>query len=348
MIYMKVLILGCGKILDKHYKAIEKNGNKKFKIVGLCDKNADTLNKLKKKFKIKVYKNFVNAIKETRPDIVSILLPSGMHAKYVKTALKLNVHVIVEKPMCLRLKDSSNIIGLSKKYNKNVFVVMQNKFNLPVEKLMDDIKKKKLGRIFHGSVIVRWRRDQFYYNQSKWRGTWKYDGGVVSNQASHHLDLLRSIMGEPLSVFAKNFNHLAKIEAEDTSLILFKFKNNKSAIMEATTATRPKNLEGSITILGSKGSAKIGGFALNEISFYNLNNKSKKINLKKYHQKDLTHGHYKFYDHVFNCLKYKRKSQFSAFESHKTIKLINAIYRSSETSKEIFLKDNINSKLLGR
>ena len=145
-------------------------------------------------------------------------------------------------------------MSLSKKYKKRVFVVMQNKFNPPVVKLRDDIEKNKLGKIFHASVIVRWKRDQHYYDQAKWRGTWKLDGGVVSNQASHHLDLLRTIMGEPISVFAKSQSHLAKIECEDTALIIFKFKGGKTAIMEATTAMRPKNIEGSISVLGKLGS----------------------------------------------------------------------------------------------
>ena len=106
--------------------------------------------------------------------------------------------------------DGEKIIKLSKKYKKKVFVVMQNKLNLPVLKLRQDLKKKRFGNIFHSSVIVRWRRDQKYYDNDNWRGTWKLDGGVVSNQASHHLDLLRTIMGDPISVYAKACNHIAK------------------------------------------------------------------------------------------------------------------------------------------
>ena len=172
---------------------------------------------------------------------------------------------------------------------------MQNKFNLPVLKLRNDIEKYKFGNIFHSSVIVRWRRDQKYYDNDSWRGTWKLDGGVISNQASHHLDLLRTIMGEPISVFAKSNNHLAKIQCEDTALIIFKFKKNRTALMEATTAMRPKNIEGSISVLGTKGSAKIGGFALNKFEYYNL---SKDIDILKYQTNPKNvygFGHVKFY-----------------------------------------------------
>lgn len=225
---------------------------------------------------------------------------------------------------------------------------MQNKFNVPVVKLMSDIKKKKFGKIFHSSVIVRWKRGQDYYNQHKWRGTWKYDGGVISNQASHHLDLLRTIMGEPVSLFAKSAKHLAKIQAEDTALIIFNYKDKKTAIMEATTAMRPNNIEGSLSVLGSSGSAKVGGFALNEISFYNLKTK---INIKKYNTLPKSvygFGHYQFYKHVFNCITKNHESEFEAKEAIKTVKLINAIYKSIESKKEIFFNKDINSKKLGR
>ena len=116
--------------------------------------------------------------------------------------------MIVEKPMCLKISDGKKIIKLAKKI-KRIFVVMQNKFNLPVLKLREDLKRSKFGKVFT-RVIVRWMRDQKYYNNDSWRGTWKLDGGVISNQASHHLDLLRTIMGQPLSVFAKSNKHLAK------------------------------------------------------------------------------------------------------------------------------------------
>ena len=123
-------------------------------------------------------------------------------------------------------------------------------------KLREDLKRSKFAN-FSLYVIVRWKRDQKYYNNDSWRGTWKLDGGVISNQASHHLDLLRTIMGQPLSVFAKSSKHLAKIQCEDTALIIFKFRKNKTAIMEATTAMRPKNIEGSISVLDQKARLKL-------------------------------------------------------------------------------------------
>ncbi len=345
---MKIFIVGCGRILQKHLDSI-KILNKKLSIVGISDLKKDKLKIIAKKLNTKMYMDYKEGIMETNPDIVSILTPSGDHAKNIIDILRLKKDVIVEKPMCLKIKDGIKIVKLAKKNKKRVFVVMQNKFNLPVMKLRQDINKLKFGRIFHASVVVRWRRDQNYYNNDSWRGTWKYDGGVISNQASHHLDLLISIMGFPLSIFAKSFKHLANIECEDTALIIFKFKKNKSAIMEATTAMRPKNIEGSLSILGSKGSAKIGGFALNKIDFYNLPNN--KVDIYKFQTNPKNvygFGHVKFYEHVLYSLKNKKSSEFDANNALKTVEVINAIYKSIEMKKEINLKQNIISKKLGK
>lgn len=343
---MKIFIIGCGRILQKHLDSIKILGNR-LKIVGISDIKKSRLRNTAKKLNTSKFSNYIDGIKKTNPDIVSILTPSGYHAKHIIDVLKLKKNVIVEKPMCLKISDGKKIITLAKKNKKRVFVVMQNKFNLPVLKLRNDIEKHKFGNIFHSSVIVRWRRDQKYYDNDSWRGTWKLDGGVISNQASHHLDLLRTIMGEPISVFAKSNNHLAKIQCEDTALIIFKFKKNRTALMEATTAMRPKNIEGSISVLGTKGSAKIGGFALNKFEYYNL---SKDIDISKYQTNPKNvygFGHVKFYAHVLEALKTGKSSEFEAKNAFNTVKLINAIYKSIETNKEIYLKNKIESKKLG-
>ena len=344
---MKVLIIGCGRIFSKHLESINKLGAKKIKIVGVCDIDKIKIKNIKKKLNIKTFFNYKKAINSTNPDTVIILTPSGLHAEHICYALNQKCNVIVEKPMCLKISDAKKILYLSKKKQKRVFVVMQNKFNLPILKLREDIKNNKFGKILHGSVIVRWMRDNNYYRQANWRGKWRYDGGVICNQASHHLDLMRTIMGEPISVYAKGFKHLAKIECEDTALIIFQFKEKKTGIMEATTAMRPLNVEGSFSLMGSKGSAKIGGFALNEISYYNLNSNTDK---KKYNTKPKNvygYGHIEFYKHFLNSIIKNNKSEFECEEAIKTVKLINAIYKSIEKKKEIFLNSKIESKKLG-
>lgn len=346
---MKVLIVGCGRIFNKHYQSIKKLGNKKITIVGICDINKLKIKNIdiKKKNKINFFTNYKLALKKSGADTAVILTPSGLHAKHILEALKNKLNVIVEKPMCLKISDGKKIIFFSKKYKKRVFVVMQNKFNLPVLKLREDIKNNKFGKLIHASVIVRWMRDQNYYNQDQWRGKWKLDGGVVSNQASHHLDLMRSIMSDPVSVFAKGLRHLVNIECEDTALIIFKFKNNQSGIMEATTAMRPKNIEGSISIMGTKGSAKIGGFALNKFDYYNLKSNIDKNKFKTNPKDVYGYGHIKFYEHFLKSITNNKPSEFECSEAIKTVILINAIYKSIETNKEVFVNLHSSSKKLG-
>lgn len=344
---IKVLIVGCGRILNKHLQSIKKL-KKNFKIIGIVDIDIKKINLYSKKLNVPGYFDIDKAINELKPDLVSVLTPSGLHYEHAMKVIHKKINLIIEKPMCLKLSHANEIKKLSKKNKSRVFIVMQNKFNTPVKKFLRDINSKQFGNIFHSSVIVRWKRDQKYYNLDKWRGTWKFDGGVICNQASHHLDLLITIMGEPVSLFAKGFRHLNKIETEDTALIIFKFKNNKSAIMEATTAIRPYDKEGSISIMGSTGSAKIGGFALNEMTYYHSKNK---INLKKYKTNPKNvygYGHYEFYKHVYQCIKQKTNSSFDAKNSLKTIKLINAIYKSIEINREIKYNNNIKSKKLGK
>tara|TARA_B100001175_G_C19511590_1_gene644288 strand:+ start:976 stop:2019 length:1044 start_codon:yes stop_codon:yes gene_type:complete len=344
---ISALIVGSGRIFYKHLKSLELIGEKKIKIIGVCDLNPLKENEIINKYKLKFFTNYKKAISQTNPDVVIILTPSGLHAEHILYSLKNKCHVIVEKPMCLKISDAKNILNLSKKVKKRVFVVMQNKFNIPILKLRKDIKSKKFGKLLHGSVIVRWMRDKKYYDQARWRGTWKYDGGVIANQASHHLDLMRTVMGEPISVYAQAAKHLAKIQCEDTALILFKFKDNKTGIMEATTAMRPHNVEGSFSLMGAKGSAKIGGFALNEITYYYT---GKNFNKKKYRTKPKNvygFGHLEFYKHFLYSLQENKKSEFECEEAYKTVRLINAIYKSIEKNKEIHISQFSNSKRLG-
>ena len=160
------------------------------------------------------------------------------------------------------------------KHGVKLFVVKQNRFNVPVVQLRKALDQGRFGKLIMGTVRVRWCRPQAYYDQDSWRGTWAYDGGVLTNQASHHVDLLEWMMGDVESVFAKSKHALADIEAEDTAVVILKFRNGALGVIEATTAIRPKDLEGSISILGETGSVEVGGFAVNEMKTWNFSSYS--------------------------------------------------------------------------
>jgi predicted dehydrogenase len=194
-----------------------------------------------------------------------------------------------------------------------------------------------------GTVRVRWCRPQHYYDQDGWRGTWELDGGVFTNQASHHIDLLEWMLGEPVSVMAKTGTFLSNIEVEDTGAAIIKFRNGAIGIVEATTATRPKDLEGSLSVLGAKGSVVIGGFAVNKMVTWNFTDSSEsesKEILQEFAEIPANvygFGHKRYIEHVIDCIQNNKKALVDGFEGRKSLELINAMYESAETGKEVFL-----------
>jgi UDP-N-acetyl-2-amino-2-deoxyglucuronate dehydrogenase len=221
---MRFALVGCGRIVKKHIDAIKEIRNAQ--LVGVCDidlekaKNASELAE-----GVPYFSSYDEMLKNVETDIVSILTPSGMHPEHtIDIVQKYKKHIVVEKPMALRMEDADAMIRTCDANSIRLFVVKQNRYNLPVQKLREAIETQALGKLVMGSVRVRWCRPQSYYDQAEWRGTWEYDGGVFTNQASHHVDLLEWMLGEPVSVMAKTATQLADIEVEDTGLAIIKFK----------------------------------------------------------------------------------------------------------------------------
>jgi predicted dehydrogenase len=244
--------------------------------------------------------------------------------------------------MALTLDDADSMIRACDENGIRLFVVKQNRYNLPVQQLKKALDDNRFGKLVLGTVRVRWCRPQEYYDQDSWRGTWKYDGGVLTNQASHHIDLLEWCMGDVESVFAKSVTALVDIEAEDTAVVTLKFQNGALGIIEATTAVRPKDLEGSISIMGETGSVEIGGFAVNEIKHWNFKDtiqSDNNINDFSVNPPNIYgFGHKAYYEHVVDCISNDKKALVDGLVGRKSLELINAIYESIETGKEVFLR----------
>ena len=260
---------------------------------------------------------------------------------------------MVEKPMALTLEDADEMIQACDKYNIKLFVVKQNRFNVPVKELKKALDQGRFGKLIMGTTRVRWCRPQSYYDQDSWRGTWAYDGGVLTNQASHHIDLLEWIMGDVESVFAKSKKALADIEAEDTAVVMLKFRNGALGMIEATTAIRPKDLEGSISILGETGSVEIGGFAVNEMKTWNFaeTKESDDEVIDKYSENPPNvygYGHQAYYEHVVDCVNNGTSQLVDGLQGRKSLELITAIYESIETGQEVFLRFTPKLSRLGR
>jgi predicted dehydrogenase len=262
-------LVGCGRIAKRHAELLS-GALTGAKLAAVCDVNPGKARSFGEKYGVGWFTDIGEMMSEVQPDVVSVLTPSGLHCEHVLGLAPFGKHIVVEKPMALTLDDADAMISACDTHGCRLFVVKQNRFNIPVMKLREAIEGKRFGKLVMGTVRVRWCRPQSYYDMDAWRGTWALDGGVLTNQASHHVDLLEWMMGEVESVYAKSTTALVNIEAEDTAIAVLKFRNGALGCIEATTATRPKDLEGSISILGEKGSVEIGGFAVNQMKTWSF------------------------------------------------------------------------------
>ncbi|TLD40951.1 MAG: Myo-inositol 2-dehydrogenase [Candidatus Jettenia ecosi] len=337
---VKFALIGCGAIAHKHVMAIKRFNNAE--VIGAFDIDVKSAKLFEEKYQIPVFTNVDELIKKTNPDVLNILTPSGLHGENILELIHFNKHFIVEKPLALRLDQIDRILEECDKRGSKIFVVKQNRFNPPVQKLKEAIDRGRFGKLVLGTIRVRWSRDQLYYNQKSWRGTWAFDGGVLTNQASHHIDMLVWMMGDVESVMAKTATRLVKIEAEDLGIAILKFRNEALGVIEATTATRPKDLEGSISILGEKGSVEIGGFFMNELKSWNFSEPAEmdKDIWSKFSKVpgESAWNHSEFFKDVIISIHNGKKGLIDGLEGRKSVELINAIYESAETGKEVFLR----------
>jgi len=267
---IKFALVGCGRIAKRHSELL---GNRQIAgacLAAVCDTVPEKARAMGERFGVPYYTDMREMMGKTQVDAVSVLTESGHHARNVIELAPYGKHIVVEKPMALTLDDADGMIKACGEAGIKLFVVKQNRFNVPVAKLRQALEAGRFGKLVLGTVRVRWCREQAYYDQDKWRGTWALDGGVLANQASHHVDLLEWMMGEVEGVYAMSATALVKIETEDTAVVTVRFRSGALGVIEATTAARPKDLEGSISILGETGSVEIAGFAVNQMKTWNF------------------------------------------------------------------------------
>ena len=340
---IKVSLVGCGRISARHSDLLGNNQIKNASLVAVCDITKSKADLVADKYNIPSFTNMHKMMQDVNVDVVVVLTESGNHARHVIELSQYGKHIVVEKPMALTIDDADEMILACQKNKCKLFVVKQNRFNIPVTKLREALNSDRFGKLFFASVRVRWCRKQDYYDQASWRGTWSMDGGVLTNQASHHIDLLEWMMGKVDSVYAKGIQAMADIEAEDTAVVVLKFRNGGIGVIEATTAIRPKDLEGSLSVLGERGSVEIGGFAVNKMLHWNFDEPREGDDevMEKYSVNPPNvygFGHQAYYDHVVDCITNNKEQLVDGFEGRKSVELISAIYESMETRKEVFLR----------
>lgn len=336
-------LVGCGRIAKRHSELLGLNQIENARLVAVCDLVSEKAEKVADKFSIPHFTDMHEMMRAVNIDVVVVLTESGKHAEHVVALSPYGKYIVVEKPMALTLDDADAMIRACDESGAKLFVVKQNRFNVPVLKLRQALKAGRFGKLVLGTVRVRWCRHQAYYDQDPWRGTWALDGGVLTNQASHHVDLLEWMMGDVDSVFAMSTTALANIEAEDTAVVVLRFTNGALGVIEATTAARPTDLEGSISILGEGGTAEIGGFAVNQMKVWKFgqpeSDDDKVMDQYSVNPPNVYgFGHQAYYEHVVDCILNNARHLVDGREGRKSLELINAIYESVETGREIPLR----------
>jgi UDP-N-acetyl-2-amino-2-deoxyglucuronate dehydrogenase len=353
MALIRFAIVGCGRIAKRHSDILGKRLVDHCELVGVCDKIPERVAIIASTYNLHPYTNMHIMMEEVNPDVVVVLTESGNHARDVIELAPYGKHIVVEKPMALSLEDADSMIKACDYYGIKLFVVKQNRFNLPILKLREAVQSQRFGKMVLGTVRVRWCRTQSYYDQDSWRGTWSMDGGVISNQASHHIDMLLWMMGDVDTVHALGATQLVNIEAEDTAVVSLRFRNGALGVIEATTATRPKDQEGSISILGEEGMVEVGGFAMNVIKTWQFSHSTPEDQevATKYSVNPPNvygFGHQEYYAHVVRSILSEEPNMIDGLAGRKSLELIIAIYESMEKEQPIKLLLSPNHTRLGK
>lgn len=337
---IRIAVVGCGRIASNHLAAITKWSDD-FDLVGVCDGHAETLNQAMQQTGVAGYSCIEELINNANPDVITLCTPSGLHAQQAIQIAKLGKHVITEKPMATRWTDGMQMQSVCDEMKVRLFVVKQNRFNPTLSLLKQAITKKRFGRIYLVNLNVFWTRPQSYYDQAKWRGTWELDGGAFMNQASHYVDLLDWLIGPVQSVQAMMATLGRNVEVEDTGVLNIRWRSGTVGSMNVTMLAYPKNFEGSLTILGEKGTVKLGGVAVNDIQHWEFADQQPEDEQVITASKDTTalqsSGHIPYYENVIQTLRGQTDAAVDGREGLRSLELLTAAYLAARDNKTISL-----------
>ncbi len=336
---IKAAIVGCGRISKNHFESIEEHQDN-LELTSICEVKLEILNEHKKKYNVKGYTNLIDMLKNESLDLVILCTPSGIHAEQAEICAKNFVNVVTEKPMATKWHDGLKMVKACDESNVRLFVVKQNRKNPTLQILKRAIDEKRFKKIHMVNINVFWTRPQEYYDQAHWRGTWEYDGGALMNQASHYVDLLEWLIG-PVEKVQSIISTSRDIEVEDTGVLNIKWRNGALGSMCVTMLTYPKNLEGSITILGEEGTVSIGGVAANEIKHWEfLEPKDYDDNIKDANYEASSvygFGHKLYYKNLIEVLRGKAEPETDGREGLRSLEILVAAYLSARDNKTISL-----------
>jgi UDP-N-acetyl-2-amino-2-deoxyglucuronate dehydrogenase len=337
---IKIAVVGCGRISRNHFGSIEAH-NDQLELVAICDINPVVLAEHAEKYKVPAYLDMKEMLEKEQIDLVALCTPSGTHPDQTVLAAKHKVHVMTEKPMATRWNDGVRMVKACDEAGVRLFVVKQNRRNSTLQLLKRATTEKRFGKIHMVQLNVFWTRPQTYYDQGGgWRGTWEFDGGAFMNQASHYVDLLDWLIG-PVEKVQAMTSTTRDIEAEDTGVLNIKWRNGALGSMSVTMLTYPQNLEGSITILGEKGTVRVGGVAVNDIQLWQFDEPKDydhQIQEANYETSSVYgFGHPLYYKNVIEVMRGSAEPETDGREGLKSLELLIAAYLSSRDGKTVSL-----------
>lgn len=337
---VRFALVGCGRIAANHFGAIEKHADRA-ELVAVCDVDRKALDAAVTRTKAKGFDRLDRMLAESEADIVVLATPSGLHPDQTIEIAQAGRHVMTEKPMATRWQDGKRMVAACDAAGVRLFVVKQNRRNATLQLLKQAVDQDRFGRIYMVSINVFWSRPQSYYDSAAWRGTWEFDGGAFMNQASHYIDLLDWLIGPIESVQAYTGTLARDIEVEDTGVMSVRWRSGALGSVSVTMLTYPKNLEGSITIIGEKGTVRVGGVAVNEIQHWEFADKrpeDEKVKSASYETTSVYgFGHPLYYDNVIKVLRGEAEPETDGREGLKSLEVLIATYLSARDGRRVAL-----------
>ncbi len=337
---IRLALVGCGRIAANHFASIESHADR-VELVDVCDVNPEALAQAVTRTQAAGHRNLTDLLKTTTADLVILTTPSGLHPDQAIQVALTGRHVMTEKPMATRWHDGVRMVKACDDANVRLFVVKQNRRNATLQLLKHAVEQRRFGKIYSVAMNVFWTRPQAYYDTAKWRGTWEFDGGAFMNQASHYIDLLDWLIGPVESVMAYTATLARDIEVEDSGVAAVRWRSGAMGTVNVSMLTYPKNMEGSITILGEKGTVRVGGVAVNEIQTWEFSEprpEDAQVASSNYQTTSVYGlGHPLYYDNVIKTLRGEAEPETDGREGLKTLELLIAIYLSSRDGKRVAL-----------
>jgi UDP-N-acetyl-2-amino-2-deoxyglucuronate dehydrogenase len=336
---IRIALLGCGRISETHFDAIGKVSG--LELVAVADVVEERARAAGEAQRVPWFTSHGAMLDSVPCDVVTICTPSGLHPEHGIAAARAGKHVVCEKPMAITLHAADELVRACDQSGVRLFVVKQNRLNPPIQLLKRALDRGRFGRLYLANTTVRWTRPQEYYDQAPWRGTWEFDGGALMNQASHYVDLIQWLGGPVESVMAKTATLARRIETEDSGVVILRFRSGALGVIEVTMLTYPRNLEGSITILGERGTVKIGGTAVNRVehwAFADYDDDDKLVEAANSSPPNVYgFGHAGYYRNVLAVLRGGAMPDTDGRAGRKSLELILSAYESAKTGREVSL-----------